>query len=89
MKKALRSIFYTVIVENKTHGLGAETNFDFKYIPDFHTTTEQEAVEEMGLAEPGIERRSLRALIIALTIVCIASWYGVYMTLKGLYTLIR
>jgi len=78
-----------VIVENKTHGLGAETNFDFKYIPDFHTSTKQEEIEETGLTEPGIERRNLRILIIASTIVCIISWYGVKMTIEGLYALIR
>ena len=87
--QALRKIFYDVIVENKTHGLGAETNFDFKYIPDFHTSTKEEAVEETGLTEHGIERRNLRTLVIASTIVCIISWYGVKMTLKGLYTLIK
>lgn len=85
--QALRKIFYAVIVENKTHGLGAETNFDFKYIPDFHTSTKQEGVEEIGLTKSGIERRNLRTLIIASTIVCIASWYGVKMMLKGLYAL--
>jgi hypothetical protein len=76
-------------VENKTHGLGAETNFDFKYIPDFHTSTKREEVGETGLAEPGIERRNLRTLIIASTIVCIVSWYGVKMTLKGLHALMK
>jgi predicted secreted protein len=76
-------------VENKTHGLGAETCFDFKYIPDFHTSTILEGLEETGPMEPGIERRNLRTLIIASTIVSIASWYGVKMALKGLYALVR
>lgn len=87
--QALRKIFYTAIVESKTHGLGAETNFDFKYIPDFHTSTKQERIEETCMTGPGIERRNLRTLIIASTIVCMASWYGVMMTLKGLYALVR
>jgi hypothetical protein len=78
-----------VIVENKTHGLGAETNFDFKYIPDFQTSTRQEEIEGTGLAEPGIERRNLRTLIIASTIVCITSWYVVKMMLHGLYALMK
>lgn len=76
-----------MIVENKTHGLGAETNFDFKYIPDFHLSTKQEEIEETGLAEPGIERRNLRTLIIVSTIVCITFWYGIKITLKGLNAL--
>jgi hypothetical protein len=74
-------------VENKAHGLGAETNFDFKYIPDFYTSTKQEGLAESGLTQPGIERRNLTALIIASTFICIASWYGVKMALKGLNAL--
>jgi hypothetical protein len=64
---------YAAIVENKIHGLGTETNFDFKYIPDFHTSTKQEGIEEAGMMECGVERRNLRVLIIASTIVFIAS----------------
>ncbi len=52
-------------MENKTHGLGEETVFDFKYIPNFSTTTELGKYEASKLQETSIERRNLRALIIA------------------------
>jgi hypothetical protein len=51
-------------VENKEHGLGSETNFDFKYIPNFDTKT------ELGEYEPSsnprsVETRNLRTLVLA------------------------
>jgi len=82
-------MFYSVIVENKTYGLGSETNFDFKYIPDFHTRTAQGELGETGLKEPGIERQNLKVLVIASTVVCILSWYGIKMTLKVIESMLR
>jgi hypothetical protein len=75
-------------VEHKTYGLGAETDFDFKYIPDFHIHTKQEGFQEKNLSGHGVERRNLRALMIASTIVCIAAWLGVKMISKGLHALV-
>ena len=51
-----------MIVENKTHGLGEETNFDFKHIPNFDTTTSMGEYVS-GLKESGVERRNLRVLV--------------------------
>jgi len=62
--KGLKRIFWAVIVEGK-YGLGQETVFDFKYIPDYHVTTEKGTDEQAGLAEHGIERRSLQTLLVA------------------------
>ena len=56
-----------MIVENKAHGLGEETNFDFKYIPNFDTRTSMGEYVS-GLEESGVERRNLRALVIASTV---------------------
>ncbi|TVY55793.1 Rubber oxygenase, partial [Lachnellula suecica] len=54
----VRKIFYKIIVENKTHGLGEETNFEFKYIPSFAKTSEELGeYEETGL-KGGVERRN-------------------------------
>jgi hypothetical protein len=53
-----------MIVENKTHGLGEETNFDFKYIPNFDTNTYM-GEYVFGVKESGVERRNLGALAIA------------------------
>ena len=55
------------------YGLGKESVFEFKYVPDFHVTTEKgEAVE--GIRQPGIERRNLKALACAVGVVGILSW---------------
>lgn len=65
-----------MIVENKTHGLGAETNFEFKYIPNFDTATRQGEYEVSGIKEPGIERRNLKALVFASVFVGVISYVG-------------
>lgn len=71
-KQALRHIFWAIIVEGK-YGLGEETVFDFKYVPDFHVTTEKgEALE--GIRQPGIERRNLKALVYAVGVLGVLSW---------------
>jgi L-amino acid N-acyltransferase YncA len=76
----LRKIFYQVIVENKTHGLGEETVFDFKYIPNYSTTTELGEYEISGHKETGIEKRNLRTLIVASTVVAVLSYLGMRTT---------
>lgn len=64
---ALRKIFWIVIVEGK-HGLGEETVFEFKYVPDFHVTTEAGAERQVGIKERrAVERRNLQVLLIGLT----------------------
>lgn len=82
--KALRRIFYHVIVENKEHGLGQETVFDFKYIPNFSmTSTEKGEYQASGIKERGIERRNFKTLVIASTVVGVLSYFGM-MTTWGL-----
>ncbi|KAI9697224.1 MAG: hypothetical protein M1836_004788 [Candelina mexicana] len=74
---ALRRVFYALIVEHK-HGLGGEeTNFEFKYIPDFESTTEMDEPEEVGLKQAGIERRNLRTLVVAVGFMAVATWCGI------------
>jgi hypothetical protein len=51
-----------VIVENKTYGLGKETTFDFKHIPNLDTTTSMGEYVS-GLQDSGVERRNLKALV--------------------------
>jgi len=72
--KALRRIFYHVIVENKTNGLGEETNFDFKYIPNFDKTTSM-GEHVSGLKESGVERRNLRTLVMATAFMGAVSYF--------------
>lgn len=66
-----------VIVEGK-HGLGKESVFDFRYIPDYHVTTDRGGAESAAIKESGIERRNLKALIIALTCAGLASYCAVW-----------
>ncbi|KAE9375734.1 hypothetical protein N431DRAFT_543207 [Stipitochalara longipes BDJ] len=79
--KALRRIFYQVIVENKAHGLGEETNFEFKYIPNFDTTTSM-GEYVFGLKESGVERRNLRALCMGSAVLGIVSYFCLQTTLR-------
>lgn len=46
-------------MENKSHGLGEETNFEFKHIPSLSKMTEELGeYEDTGL-KGGVERRNL------------------------------
>ncbi|MCJ1259807.1 hypothetical protein MMC24_007646 [Lignoscripta atroalba] len=75
ISKAVRKIFWTIIVEGK-HGLGEETTFDFKYVPDLHIMTEMEDLGETGIKQPGIERRNLQALVIGLGFFGVTAFVG-------------
>jgi len=75
--KALRHIFWTVIVEGK-HGLGEETVFDFKYIPDYHITTDRGSDDKTGVKGPGIERRNLMTFITAVACTGVATYCGLW-----------
>ncbi|KAL8797194.1 MAG: hypothetical protein Q9195_000661 [Heterodermia aff. obscurata] len=77
--KALRKIFWAVIIESKG-GLGAETTFDFKYVPDFSKMTQMEDPEESGLKHPGVERRNLQAFIIGCGFLAVCGYVGLRVT---------
>ena len=78
--QALRKLFYQVIVENKTHGLGEETHFDFKYIPNYSTITELGEYAPSGIKEESIEKRNLRTLIVFSAVLGILSYVGMRTT---------
>lgn len=81
--QALRNLFWKVIISKEKGGLGEETNFDFKYIPNFDTTTtELGAYEKSGLGEKGIERRNLLTLCVMGALLGIVSWMGLQTTVK-------
>ena len=65
-----------MIVEGQD-GLGEETTFDFKYIPDLQKTTVMEESDKTGLKHAGIERRNLQALIIGCGVFGFVSILGV------------
>lgn len=73
---ALRHIFWALIVEGK-HGLGQETVFEFKYIPDFHISTARGADDQAKAKERGIESRNLNTLLIATGALVAAGYVGV------------
>ncbi|KAI1611671.1 hypothetical protein EDD37DRAFT_425146 [Exophiala viscosa] len=76
---ALRQVFWQVIVEGK-FGLGEETVFDFKYIPDFNVATARGGDEQAAKKEVGIERRNLNTLLIASGCLVAIGYVGVKVT---------
>jgi len=74
---ALRGIFWHIIIDGK-YGLGQETVFDFKYVPDYHITTSRGDDRESGSKEHGVERRNLNALVIAMSCIGVATYCGLW-----------
>ncbi|KAH8811658.1 hypothetical protein F5884DRAFT_782916 [Xylogone sp. PMI_703] len=74
--KLLRRVFYAMIVENKTNGLGSETDFEFKYVPALQLTTEPGTYEKSDDTWSDVEKRNLRAFLIAVGIVGIICCLG-------------
>lgn len=72
---ALRRVFWQVIIKNKS-GLGEETTFDFKYIPNLSKKTQMEDALEPGIKKAGIERRNLQALGIGCIMFALAGFFG-------------
>ena len=69
-----------MIVDHQ-HGLGQESLFEFKYVPQFGTTTEMGEDESSGLTRPGIEQRSLKTLVIAAAVLAVLGWFGLRLAL--------
>ncbi|CAL3973540.1 hypothetical protein PZA11_005753 [Diplocarpon coronariae] len=78
--QALRRIFYHVVVENQVHGLGEESSFEFKYIPNLDTKTLMGEYVP-GRGESGIERRNLKVLVMASAAMGLMSCIGLRITL--------
>lgn len=76
----MRRIFYHVIVKNEAHGLGEESNFDFKYIPNFDTKTEMMEYDKAALRGTGIERRNLKSLVLGCAFMGAISYVGLRIT---------
>jgi hypothetical protein len=55
---------YKNIVLNKDFGLGVETDFSFKYIPDYHPPTPDSPRQKNGIMVQGVERRNLLTLVL-------------------------
>lgn len=76
---ALRNVFWALIVEGK-YGLGQETVFDFKYIPDFNVITARAGDEQTKMMEAGVERRNLNTLLIATGCLLFTGYVGLKVT---------
>lgn len=68
-------MFWQVIIKNKG-GLGKETTFDFKYIPNFLNKTQMEDALEPGVKNAGTERRNLHALGIGCILFALIGFFG-------------
>lgn len=77
--QALRRIFWAVIIESKG-GLGAETTFDFKYIPELSKRTQMEDLDEGGLKQSGVERRNLQVFVIGCGLLGVCAYLSLRVT---------
>lgn len=66
-------------MENKVHGLGEETNFEFKHIPNLDSTTSMGDYAP-GAKESGVERRNLKAFVIGSAVMGVFSYVGLRTT---------
>ena len=87
----MKRVYYAVIVDSKT-GLGKETLFDFKYVPEFETVTELGKDGKVEDAHRVVDRRNLKYLVIGLTILTCTTWASVKLTgiaVRGVFALVN
>lgn len=72
----VRKFFYDLTVHNKEIGLGTETNFDFKYVPQLGRTTELGQPDGPRLRAGAPERQGLATLVLASALVAAVAWSG-------------
>ena len=63
-------------------GLGQETAFEFKYIPDLTKNTRKEDITERNTNRSGIERRNFQAFVAGCLLVSIIAVMSLKATLK-------
>ena len=66
--KALRKIFWQVIVESKA-GLGQPAMFEFKYVPEYSKITKSEAALDTRRNMSQVEKRNWRVFVISCCVV--------------------
>ncbi|KAL8734708.1 MAG: hypothetical protein Q9166_001364 [cf. Caloplaca sp. 2 TL-2023] len=71
--RAFRRIIWSVIVEDK-QGLGQETIFEFKYIPNLSKITKAEKGRGTLTKRGGIEKRNLRAFLLGCIVIISVVW---------------
>lgn len=82
----LRRVFWAIVVESKYGLQGEQTNFDFKYVPEYSTITEMGQSQGAKLANAGIEGRNLKTLLVATGVLGVGMWVGVRIGLGILHT---
>ena len=72
-----KDIFWNITVKAKWGLAGAETAFDFKYVPQYDTLTNLGDIGERKMKTSSIEMRNLRALGIFVGAVGLGAWVSV------------
>lgn len=72
---------WSVIVEDK-QGLGQETVFEFKYVPNLSKTTKADKVRGTMVHRSGIEKRNLRAFIFGSFVISGVVWMAMMILVR-------
>jgi hypothetical protein len=72
--ETLKTVFYNIIVHSKYGLKGAESTFDFKYVPEYSTITALGVSEEEKQPHSGVESRNRNTFLIGLAVVGVGSW---------------
>lgn len=80
----LKRVFYQVVVESKYGLEGKETMFEFKYVPEFSTITQQ-TLDSKREKMRSVEWRNLKAFLIGVGLMVVLSWAS----LAAVRTLLR
>lgn len=83
---ALKRIFWQIVVESRYGLEGKETYFEFQYVPELGTVTEQAAEEEREKMR-GVETRNLKAFLLGVVAVSGIAYLGFRIT-KGVFGLV-
>lgn len=75
-----------MIVESKT-GLGEETVFEFKHIPDLSKTTKMEGALSKNTNQRAVERRNLRAFLVGCLVILVLVGFGLRLAMKVFWTM--
>jgi len=79
----LKKVFYDIVVQSKYGLRGKETQFDFKYVPEYSTITEMGECMEEKASYSYVESRNLRTFCIAVACVGAGTWIG-FKVMSGL-----
>lgn len=83
-RQRVRKILFKMTVENKEFGLGQETIFDFKHVPQIGLTTPlgDTNVATKRRRPSRAEQRSLFTLCVVTTLMGTAAWFGLRSSLR-------